>query len=46
VTCPGSATCTVGCAPNSTCTITIDKCPGSVQDCPNGVKVCNGNCPG
>jgi hypothetical protein len=46
VTCPGSATCTVGCAPNTTCSITIDKCSGSVTDCPDGVKVCNGGCPG
>jgi hypothetical protein len=43
ITCPGQGVCTVHCEPEFECN--IDSCPGSVTECPDGVQVCNGNCP-
>lgn len=42
VECPGSGECIVRCEPEHTCD--IERCEGAVS-CPDGVQVCNGECP-
>jgi hypothetical protein len=44
VQCPGSGTCTIYCAEGAVCD--FDSCSGNVEQCPLGVQVCQGNCPG
>lgn len=43
VQCPGSGECAVQCLPGFVCNIT--QCSGSLQSCPDGLSICNGECP-
>jgi hypothetical protein len=43
VACPGSGVCTVLCLGDASCT--LEQCSGEVISCPDGLAVCNGECP-
>jgi hypothetical protein len=43
VGCPGSGDCTVRCAEGATCN--LDRCSGTITECPDRVQVCGGGCP-
>ena len=45
VACPGSGECVVHCDPDLEAACDFDSCSGSVVECPDGVLVCNGDCP-